>query len=83
MQNYVWGILTSLFILDIFKHNYEISHKIIQPSETIEDILTPTVSSGMKVKSDDGSEIKVEYEGITGNKIYDPSDSLDIKILYW
>jgi hypothetical protein len=85
MQNYVLGILTSLFILDIIKLNYEKSH---QPhpiqTETIEGSEpTPPLASGIKVQSDDGSEIKVEYEGRGDGLNYDSHTPLQIKILYW
>jgi len=85
MQNYVLGILTSLFILDILKLNYEKSRQDSPAkNESIQETVgQPPLSSGLKVQSDDGSEIKVEYEGASDGKKYHSTAPLEIKILYW
>ena len=83
MQNYVLGILTSLFILDILKLNYEKSHQDspAKAESMQENVGQAPLSSGLKVQSHDGSEIKVEYEGASGN--HHSTGPLEIKILYW
>jgi len=83
MQNYVWGILTSLFILDILKLNYEKTQKNEDPHTETENVFTPLEPSGMKVKSEDGSEIKIHYEGMEQNRSFVEPEPLRIKILYW
>ena len=83
MQKYVWGILTSLFIVDMLKLNYEKSHKQEQISTVLENLTQPLDGSRMKVKSEDGSEIKIEYEGTDQNRSFTQTDSLQVKILYW
>ena len=85
MQNYVLGILTSLFILDILKLNYEKSQES-SPAKNVtieETVSQPPLTSGLKVQSEDGSEIKVEYEGASNGKKYHSTAPLQIKILYW
>ncbi len=83
MQNYVWGMLTSLFILDILKLNYEKTQKHEVPPTETENFTQPLEPSGMKVKSEDGSEIKIQYEGMEQNNGFEQSEPLRIKILYW
>ena len=75
MQNYVWGILVSLFILDIVKLKYQDSFKKISTNDT-EDEPTPPIQSGIEIKSSDGTVIKVELEGEKNPEMH------QMKILY-
>lgn len=85
MQNYVWGVLASLFILDIVRINYLYYNR----SQIDESTASTTITSdqqkihpGLKVKLEDGNEIKVEYDNTMAHNTFDPSQSMKVKILY-
>jgi hypothetical protein len=82
MNNYIWGVFISAFILDvIIKYSSggdptsnSTTHSSIQsdpsPKEQYE---------GMKIKLEGDKDIPVKYDG----KVYRDSDKVQIHVQYW